>query len=149
MFKLFSNYKVVVLLPLSSALTFTSLFTSISTCDPSIVANVEKFHGQTIIIKNKELFEEKKKRMISAGPSRLQIISDFDYTLTKYWLKGRKGLSCHGVIETMMPEEYQDETHKLMSIYYPIEVSSTIDLATKSQYMVDWTVKTHDVLVKR
>lgn len=50
--------------------------------------------------------------------------ADFDFTMTKFWLNGRRGNSCHQVIGDcgLLSEEYHAKTSKLRSHYYPFEV---------------------------
>ncbi|CAM9328633.1 unnamed protein product, partial [Heterosigma akashiwo] len=52
-----------------------------------------------VFIKNVDDTMAKIRRFIEDGADNLQLISDFDYTLTKFNVNGRKGASCHGILE--------------------------------------------------
>lgn len=51
--------------------------------------------------------------------------ADFDFTLTKFWVNGRRGSSCHMVVSDsgLFSEEYHETTAKLREHYYPMEVT--------------------------
>jgi len=56
------------------------------------------------------IFEERKSRLVSAGSRHLQVILDFDHTLTRFVLpSGRDAPMCHDVIENspLMPTRFQ------------------------------------------
>ena len=101
--------------------------------------------NKNIIISNKKTFWEKLIQMKKAGGSSLQvgavdgtyvqIISDFDYTLSTFYLEGtERNPSCHGILERcpFFPEDYREKTKKLQvdmiirvhvqEEYYPIEI---------------------------
>lgn len=50
--------------------------------------------------------------------------ADFDYTMTKFWVNGRRGESCHAAIDEsgLLGEGFQQRTSELRNYYYPLEV---------------------------
>ena len=51
-------------------------------------------------IKNPAKLKIKLKLLVDSGPQNLQIITDFDMTLSKMWMpSGSRGVSCHGIFE--------------------------------------------------
>jgi len=52
--------------------------------------------------------------------------ADFDFTMTKFWVKGRRGDSCHAVIDQsgLLAESFHERTTELRNHYYPLEVKS-------------------------
>jgi len=101
-----------------------------------------------VVISNPEVFEQKKKKFLAGGPEALQIISDFDMTITRYWIDGKRGQTCHGVIEhaKQLGPEFGQKTHALFDKYYPIEFSPTVPNEEKEIAMVEWWTKAHDLM---
>lgn len=46
-----------------------------------------------VVVRDKASLERKKQAIREAGPSRLQVIADFDMTLTRFMIDGKKGQS--------------------------------------------------------
>jgi hypothetical protein len=53
-------------------------------------------HPDKIIIRDKGAVEKVLERLIEDGPEALQVIADFDMTLTRYHQDGVKCQTCHG-----------------------------------------------------
>lgn len=81
------------------------------------------------------------------GLSKLQVIADFDMTLTKYLVNGRRGQSSHSLLNQGNPE-YDLKRQQLFDYYYPLEISPTIPLPEKTKLMEEWWEKTHFLLVE-
>ena len=82
-------------------------------------------------VRDKAKVESLLRNLIADGFENLQIIADFDYTLTK--TRNESGLiDCSwGVLENsrLMPQSYTVECNKLKEKYLPIElVRPTLDL---------------------
>jgi len=59
----------------------------------------EKYHNNdNIYIKNEEKFKEKIKKLINEGRKSIQVISDFDMTITKYWHEGKRTPTSHRIV---------------------------------------------------
>ncbi|XP_043817173.1 7-methylguanosine phosphate-specific 5'-nucleotidase A isoform X2 [Manihot esculenta] len=82
-----------------------------------------------------------------AGPSKLQVIADFDATLTKYMVNDRRGHSSHGLLRQGNPE-YDAKRHALYEYYHPLEFSPTIPIQEKTKLMKEWWGKTHNLLIE-
>ncbi|KAJ3311397.1 hypothetical protein HDU93_005128 [Gonapodya sp. JEL0774] len=92
--------------------------------------------------------------------------SDFDMTLTKFWVKVGSGnsqdestlrgdgmernVSSHGVVmrSRNFPSEFKSRTDALYRLYYPIETSHTLTRAQKVPHMVEWWTKAHELIVQ-
>ncbi|AES61917.1 cytosolic 5'-nucleotidase III, putative [Medicago truncatula] len=83
----------------------------------------------------------------SAGPQKLQVIADFDATLTKFWVNGTRGQSSHGLLQQDNPE-YDAKRQQLYEHYHPLEFSPTIGLEEKRKLMEEWWGKTHGLLIE-
>jgi 5'-nucleotidase len=82
------------------------------------------------------------------GAERLQVITDFDYTLTKYTVNGSPGLSCHRLIEGsgFIPEHIVKQADAMFRYYYPIEISQTVPQVEKEKHMLDWATRAGELL---
>ncbi|CAM9271226.1 unnamed protein product [Pylaiella littoralis] len=102
-----------------------------------------------VLFRDAEDFERKRQRITAGGSDRLQIISDFDFTLTKFWVNGRRGDSCHAVIDgsDLLAEDFHRKTSELRNHYYPLEVAPNLTQETRVEMMVEWVTKAHDAMV--
>ncbi|KAB5539125.1 hypothetical protein DKX38_016658 [Salix brachista] len=94
-----------------------------------------------------QLLQKKIDAVRLAGPSKLQVIADFDGTLTKYFVNGRRGQSSHGILK-QGNAEYDDKRQALYEYYHPLEFSPTIPIQEKTKLMEDWWGKTHNLLIE-
>ncbi|XP_055920455.1 7-methylguanosine phosphate-specific 5'-nucleotidase [Eupeodes corollae] len=88
--------------------------------------------------------------LILGGVDRLQVVSDFDYTITKQRTEdGSKVLSSFGILNACksLPSSFVEESGKLYDKYRPIEIDPHIPVQEKVKYMVEWWRKTGDLLV--
>ncbi|XP_062211942.1 uncharacterized protein LOC133912959 [Phragmites australis] len=83
----------------------------------------------------------------AAGPAKLQVIADFDGTLTRYWYDGARGQSSHGLLR-QGNEEYDAKREALYEHYHPIEICPDIPLPEKAKLMEEWWEKTHGLLIE-
>ncbi|CAD6205980.1 unnamed protein product [Miscanthus lutarioriparius] len=83
----------------------------------------------------------------AAGPAKLQVIADFDGTLTRYWYDGARGQSSHGLLR-QGNEEYDAKREALYQHYHPIEICPDIPLPEKAKLMEEWWEKTHGLLIE-
>eukprot|EP00249_Psilotum_nudum_P011524 c23223_g1_i2 orf=257-1192(-) len=112
-------------------------------------ASVAKFPAMDateVIIGNSRELERKKNMIRCSGLSRLQVIADFDMTLTKSWINGRRGQSSHSLLSQGNPE-YDLKRKQLFEYYYPLEICPTIPIDEKTRLMEEWWEKTHGLLV--
>ncbi|XP_011628048.2 7-methylguanosine phosphate-specific 5'-nucleotidase [Amborella trichopoda] len=101
----------------------------------------------TVVVGNPDTLEKKKAAIKFAGPSKLQVIADFDATLTKYWVNGSRGHSSHNLLQQGNPE-YNLKRQKLYDHYHPLEFSPTIPIEEKAKLMEEWWERTHALLVE-
>jgi len=104
-----------------------------------------------VIVSNLEKLENIKERIREQGAENLQIISDFDRTLT-YGLAGEKRTVT--VISQLrsdvkyLGENYSKQAHKLFDIYHPIEIDSNVSLEEKKIKMHEWWKKHFDLIIE-
>lgn len=89
------------------------------------------------------------KKLRADGPSKLHIISDFDMTLTKYWVNGQRSVSSHGVLEksSFLSLEARLKLKLLYEKYYPIEINQSLSHEERVLGMVEWWEKAHEVIM--
>ncbi|XP_020222999.1 7-methylguanosine phosphate-specific 5'-nucleotidase A isoform X2 [Cajanus cajan] len=100
-----------------------------------------------LLVADPALLEKKIEAIRLAGPQKLQVIADFDATLTKFWVNGTRGQSSHGLLQQGNPE-YDAKRQQLYEYYHPLEFSPTIGLEEKTKLMEEWWGKTHGLLVE-
>jgi len=99
----------------------------------------------SVIIINKSKVEEKIKKLVTDGAEKLQVIVDFDYTLTK------ADVECSwGVLETykQLPASYHNRVKAAKDKFLPIEQDLSIDLEQKIPLMIEWYKEANQCLAE-
>jgi len=107
--------------------------------------------GCRVLFKNKDSFLQKVALFQAGGAEKLLVISDFDFTISKFHLpNGQRGASCHKLLEDcgLLGEEYEKQAQAIQTKYYAYEVDHTLDEITRRMYMEEWAVKSHNLLVE-
>lgn len=86
--------------------------------------------------------------ILENGPDCLQVVTDFDMTLTKQHIDGRKVLTSFGIFSRckQLPPSYATESGRLFKKYRPIEIDPTLPLETKIEAMNDWMIAAEELL---
>ncbi|KAJ8344697.1 hypothetical protein SKAU_G00288900 [Synaphobranchus kaupii] len=89
--------------------------------------------------------------MQQAGTSTLQVISDFDMTLTRFSYNGKRCPTCHNILDNskLISKECKEKLKDLLNTYYPIEIDSGLSAEEKLPLMVEWWTKAHALLVQQ
>ncbi|CAI0410671.1 unnamed protein product, partial [Linum tenue] len=103
--------------------------------------------SKVTVVDDPALLEEKAAAIRLAGPAKLQVIADFDATLTKYIVNGRRGDSSHGLLR-QENAEYDAKRLALYQYYHPLEFSPSIPIEEKTKLMEEWWGKTHNLLIE-
>jgi 5'-nucleotidase len=103
-----------------------------------------------ILITNPKLFEEKKNKFIQGGASSLQIVADFDKTLTSAFYHGEKANTAIAQLRnhTLLGEDYAKKAFDLFNQYHPIELDSTLSIKEKIPLMEEWWSKHLQIIVQ-
>ncbi|ORX53324.1 5'-nucleotidase, cytosolic III [Piromyces finnis] len=112
----------------------------------------EKYQNDSNIhIKDEERFKNKLKKLIKDERKSVQVISDFDMTITKYWQDGKRTPSSHCIIaeNPLFAEDARKRSVELINKYYPYEISTEISYKEKYKYMVEWWTKQHDIIIEQ
>lgn len=102
-------------------------------------------------MKERGRVEETIHNMQQAGPGSLQVISDFDMTLTRFAYKGKRVPTTHNILDNrlLMDEKCMKKIKKLLNTYYPIEIDARLSTEQKLPLMVEWWTKVHELLIEQ
>ncbi|TFJ86232.1 hypothetical protein NSK_002440 [Nannochloropsis salina CCMP1776] len=105
--------------------------------------------GGHVVIRDPASFLAKKAKIASDGPSKLQLLFDWDFTLTHFFLDGRRACSCHKAIEDcdLLSAAYHEKAQALQEYYYAKEVDPSLSVAEKVPLMEAWVRRAHDLLI--
>lgn len=81
----------------------------------------------------------------------MQVISDFDMTLTRFAYNGKRCPTCHNILDNsqLINEECKVKLAELLHTYYPIEIDSSRSIEEKLPLMVEWWTKAHTLMVQQ
>jgi 5'-nucleotidase len=104
-----------------------------------------------IFVSNPKGVAKKLESLFRYGGEGLHLISDFDMTMTRYWVDGKRSISSHGVLErySRTSVDFKAKTKELYETYYPKEISQTLSYKEKFQSMVEWWSKAHDLIIQQ
>ena len=106
-------------------------------------------NNNKIIGKDYSKIKKKFEVLREGGSKKLQIISDFDRTISRYFLlDGKtKGESCHGVLKNCELPNFAEQATKLSEKYYPMEISTELSLKEKIKACEEWWGANHSLLI--
>uniref|UniRef100_A0A3P8TC97 5'-nucleotidase n=1 Tax=Amphiprion percula TaxID=161767 RepID=A0A3P8TC97_AMPPE len=89
--------------------------------------------------------------MQRAGAGSLQVISDFDMTLTRFAHNGKRVATTHNILDNrlLINEDCTKKMRELLNIYYPIEIDASRSVEEKLPLMVEWWTKVHELLIQQ
>lgn len=93
------------------------------------------------IIADREKLENLKQRIREGGSEKLHVLADFDKTLTKAFVNGKKQetviaqIRVHG---SYLTPDYPARAHALYEKYHPIEINPKLSREEKSRHMMEW-----------
>jgi len=116
----------------------------------NILDQIPELKKSHVHIRDVALLEQKIKQICSGNHEKLQVITDFDYTLTKSHLDGARCTTCHGVIEnySRMPPLFREKQKQMFEKYYPIEIDPHLTVEEKLPHMLQWYDQGHELLLK-
>lgn len=105
----------------------------------------------SVIMRERSRVEDTIYAMQKAGAGSLQVISDFDMTLTRFAHKGKRVPTTHNILNNrlLINEDSTKKMKELLNKYYPIEIDASLSPDEKLPYMVEWWTKVHDLLIQQ
>lgn len=88
--------------------------------------------------------------LFADGVEKVQILADFDGTLTKEYVDGQKTPSLISILRNepgYLSSEYQAAAHQLSEHYKPLEHDTNIDLGARKEKMTEWWTKHKQLLI--
>ncbi|XP_030767267.1 7-methylguanosine phosphate-specific 5'-nucleotidase isoform X2 [Sitophilus oryzae] len=108
----------------------------------SIIQEISVLTKNHVKIKNPDRVNDILSNMIKGGVSKVQIVSDFDRTITKQHQDGVPHLSTFAMFSKIPSsannENYQKTVSALRAKYYPIEIDPHIPHEEKLKLMEEW-----------
>lgn len=95
---------------------------------------------ENVIISNPSKLNELKKKFKEGGLEKIHVISDFDRTLTKAFVGGKKAFSLISILRdgNYLTKDYPKKAHALFDKYHSIEIDPKISLEEKKKAMEEW-----------
>ncbi|XP_040919448.1 cytosolic 5'-nucleotidase 3-like [Toxotes jaculatrix] len=105
----------------------------------------------SVCMRDPQRVQEILQSMVKAGSNTVQVISDFDMTLTRFAYNGKRCPTCHNILDNskLISDDCKEKLKKLLNTYYPIEIDSSRSIEEKLPLMVDWWTKAHELLVQQ
>ena len=100
---------------------------------------------------DRESFKQKLIGMKQDGFENLHILADFDNTLTKAFIGGKKAPSLVSTVRWenwLLWEECMRKDKELFEYYYPKETDPYLDIEQKKKYMLEWWEKSFDLFIQ-
>ncbi|XP_043473742.1 7-methylguanosine phosphate-specific 5'-nucleotidase-like [Leptopilina heterotoma] len=90
--------------------------------------------------RDKDVVLRKINNIIRDGPEKLQVVTDFDLTLTKQHVDGKAHLSSFGIFAKckQLPPQYAEMDTRTHKKYRPIETDPHISIKDKTAAMEEW-----------
>nr|ADO28094.1 cytosolic 5'-nucleotidase III-like protein [Ictalurus furcatus] len=84
------------------------------------------------------------------GPNALQVISDFDMTLTRFAHNGTRCPTSYSILHSsaVISEDCKAKMSDLFDLYYPVEINNSMSVEEKVPHMEEWWTRAHDLLIK-
>ncbi|XP_053570405.1 cytosolic 5'-nucleotidase 3A isoform X2 [Bombina bombina] len=116
-----------------------------------IIEMMPEFLKKTVHIKNPTKVEEIICGLIKGGASKLQVITDFDMTLSRFSYNGKRCPTCHNIIDNCkyVTDECRAKLLQLKEKYYAIEIDPHLTIKEKYPFMIEWYAKSHALLIEQ
>ncbi|NXE55960.1 5NT3B nucleotidase, partial [Casuarius casuarius] len=113
-----------------------------------LLLQVPELEKATVRIKHPERVMGIIQSIKQQGMNKLQVISDFDMTLSRFGCNGRRCPTSHNILDNsrVVSEDGKKELKDLLHYYYPIEIDPERTLEEKCPLMVEWWSRAHDLL---
>ncbi|XP_068923806.1 7-methylguanosine phosphate-specific 5'-nucleotidase isoform X2 [Petaurus breviceps papuanus] len=94
----------------------------------------------TVLMRHPQQVQEIIRSLRKGGRNKLQVISDFDMTLTRFGFNGKRCPTSYNILDNskLISEECQKKLKDLLHYYYPIEIDPNRTVKEKFPLMVEW-----------
>ena len=111
----------------------------------------ETVGGMQFLAPDPEALRTKLAKLQREGVQNIEILSDFDQTLSRYRHNGDRCPSSHRILQLsgLFSSEFEEEVNSLYEHYHAIEIDPDVDFETKFKEMDTWWNITHSMIVQR
>ncbi|XP_023258960.1 7-methylguanosine phosphate-specific 5'-nucleotidase [Seriola lalandi dorsalis] len=112
---------------------------------------IPELSNPSVCMRDPERVHEILQSMAKSGSNTVQVISDFDMTLTRFAHNGKRCPTCHNILDNskLISDDCKEQLKELLNTYYPIEIDSSRSIDEKLPLMVEWWTKAHELLVQQ
>ncbi|XP_073350395.1 cytosolic 5'-nucleotidase 3-like [Pagrus major] len=112
---------------------------------------IPELSNPSVCMRDPQRVQEILQSMVKAGSNTVQVISDFDMTLTRFAYNGKRCPTCHNILDNskLISNECREQLKELLNKYYPIEIDSSRSIEEKLPLMVEWWTRAHELLVQQ
>ncbi|XP_010902723.2 7-methylguanosine phosphate-specific 5'-nucleotidase isoform X2 [Esox lucius] len=105
----------------------------------------------SVLMRDRSRVETTIQAMHRAGPDALQVISDFDMTLSRFAYNGTRCPTTHNILDNdlLINDACKKRIRELLNIYYPIEIDAACTVEEKLPHMVEWWTSVHELLIQQ
>lgn len=105
----------------------------------------------SVLMRDRGRVEDVIHAMRRGGAGNLQVISDFDMTLTRFAHNGKRVPTTHNILDNrlLISDDCAKRIRELLNTYYPLEIDATRSPEEKLPHMVEWWTKVHELLVEQ
>jgi HAD superfamily hydrolase (TIGR01544 family) len=104
--------------------------------------------SESFIVTNPEAFRRKLRGFRAAGLDNIQVVSDFDATLTRARVGSYPGKTSITIAQnTESSPKRQELIKQLIGYYHPIEMATGISDGVKAEFMKEWWGRSSEILV--
>lgn len=116
----------------------------------NLFAQIPELKRSHVHIRDVNQVEKKIKELCLGGHEKLQVITDFDYTMTKSHLNGTRCTTCYGVIEnySRLPPLFRERQKEMFQTFYPIEIDPHLTVEEKLPRMMEWYDQGHELMLQ-
>lgn len=115
-----------------------------------IIQTIPQLKAAHVRIKNLNHVESILSNLVYGGKKRLQIVSDFDRTISLCEFEGKACFTSNSLFESsrFIPSEMRDRFTELRHYYMSIEHDPKLTRQQKLPYMVEWWKKSFDLVIE-
>ncbi|VDL68138.1 unnamed protein product [Nippostrongylus brasiliensis] len=103
---------------------------------------------RSVHMRDRANVEKKLRHLISGGDRQFAVISDFDFTLTRFVdERGNRCLTSHSVVDQLLISlhpELEEMIHARTKKYSAIEFDTNMTKEDKIPYMIEWWTLAHN-----
>ena len=102
---------------------------------------------EEILVTDPTELVRKLRKFIREGPSHVEVVSDYDYTLSAASVAGRQTAVSYGVLMSLLDDEQRRRAKELTDYYLPLQRDASIPSSQKNELMQRWERQGHALVL--